>query len=121
VKGTSRVAPHRHHPGWWAFLGHRLSGLALAAFLPFHFLALASVLDRARFDGLMVWTEHPLARAAEWGLVAALALHLGFGLRLLAIEFGPWSDRDPARGRWILPSVVLSALAGTAFLIGSLT
>ena len=116
-----RVAPHRHHPGWWAFLGHRLSGLALAAFLPFHFLALATALDAARFDALMVWTEHPLARAAEWGLVAALTLHLTFGLRLLAVELGPWTDRDPGRGRWILPSVVLSALAGTAFLIGSLT
>lgn len=115
-----RVQPHRNHPGWWAFLGHRLSGLALAAFLPFHFLALATALDESRLDALLVWTEHPLALVAEWGLVAALALHLAFGLRLLAIELGPWTDRDPARRSWILPSVVLSALAGTAFLIGSL-
>lgn len=116
-----RVRPHRRHPGYWAFLGHRLSGLALAAFLPFHFLALATALDRSRFDALLVWTETPLARAAEWGLVAALALHLLFGLRLLAIELGPWTDRDPGRARWILPSVIVSALAGTAFLIGSLS
>jgi fumarate reductase subunit D len=115
-----RVRPHRNHPGYWAFLGHRLSGLALALFLPFHFLALATALQAARFDALIVWTEHPLVRAAEWGLVAALALHLGFGLRLLAIELTPWSDRDPARASWILPSVVLSALAGTAFLLGAL-
>lgn len=115
-----RARPHRNHPSYWAFLGHRLSGLALAAFLPLHFLALASVLHAARFDALIVWTEHPLVRAAEWGLVAALALHLGFGLRLLAIELAPWSDRDPARASWIVPSIVLSALAGTAFLIGSL-
>ena len=27
------VPPHRNHPGYWAFLGHRLSGLALALFL----------------------------------------------------------------------------------------
>ena len=117
---AGKVAPHRNHPGWWAFIGHRLSGLALAGFLPFHFLALATALDDARFDALLVWTENPLARFAEWGLVAALALHLMFGLRLLAIEFGPWTDRDPGRASWIVPSVVLSALAGTAFLIGSL-
>ncbi len=78
------------------------------------------MLQAARFDALIVWTEQPLVRAAEWGLVAALALHLGFGLRLLAIELFPWSDRDPARASWIVPSVVLSALIGTAFLLGSL-
>lgn len=115
------VAPHRRHASYWAFVGHRLSGLALAAFLPFHFLALATSLDDARFDALLVWTENPLARAAEWGLVAALALHLSFGLRLLAIELGPWTDRDPARRSWIVPSLVISVIAGTAFLIGSLT
>ena len=115
-----KVRPHRNHPGWWAFLGHRISGLALAAFLPFHFLALATVLDAARFDGFIAWTEHPLVRAAEWGLVVLLAIHLSFGLRLLAVEFGPWTDRDPARTRWVLPSVVLSLLAGMGFLFGAL-
>ena len=28
----------RNHPAWWAFLVHRISGLALALFLPLHFL-----------------------------------------------------------------------------------
>lgn len=115
-----RPAPHRHHPNWWAFLGHRLSGLALAAFLPLHFLALGTALEAGRMDALLVWTEHPALKAAEWALVAALALHMAFGLRLLAIELRPWSDRDPARRSWIVPSLVLSAAAGTAFLIGSL-
>lgn len=118
---SAPVAPHRRHPAWWAFLGHRLSGIALACFLPFHFLALATVLDAARFDAFVVWTDHPLVRAAEWGLVVALALHLTFGLRLLAVEFsGGWRDSDPARRSWILPSVVLSVIAGMAFLLGAL-
>lgn len=35
---------HRNHAGWWAALLHRLSGLALAIFLPLHFLALGTAL-----------------------------------------------------------------------------
>ena len=31
---------HRNHPGFWAFALHRVSGLALVLFLPFHFLVL---------------------------------------------------------------------------------
>ncbi len=114
------MKPHRNHKAYWAFLGHRLSGLALALFLPFHFLVLATVLDRARFDAMLVWTEHPLVKTAEWGLVICLALHMFFGLRLLMIELTPWRDRDPGYGSWILPSIGLSFLVGIGFLAGAL-
>ena len=83
----------RNHPGWWAFLVHRLSGIALALFLPAHFLALGTALrGEAALDGFLRWTEQPLVIAAEWGLVILLAAHLAGGLRLLALEFLPWRD-----------------------------
>jgi fumarate reductase subunit D len=83
----------RNHPAWWAFLVHRLSGLALALFLPFHFWALGQALGgAARLDAFLRWTDQPLVRLAEWGLVVLLAAHLAGGLRLLALEFLPWRD-----------------------------
>ena len=83
----------RNHPAWWAFLVHRLSGLALAVFLPVHFLVLGQALaGEAALDGLLAWTQRPLVKAAEWGLVILLAAHLAGGLRLLALEFLPWRD-----------------------------
>jgi fumarate reductase subunit D len=83
----------RNHPGWWAFIVHRLSGIALALFLPAHFLALGTALrGEAALDGFLRWTEQPLVVAAEWGLVMLLAAHLAGGLRLLALEFLPWRD-----------------------------
>jgi len=83
----------RNHPAWWAFLVHRLSGLALAVFLPFHFWALGQALrGEAALDAFLRWTEQPLVKAAEWGLVCLLAAHLAGGLRLLALEFLPWRD-----------------------------
>ena len=45
----------RSHPAWWAFLVHRLSGLALAAFLPLHFWALGQALHgEAALDAFLL-------------------------------------------------------------------
>lgn len=87
--------PHRHQPLWFAFLVHRISGVALALFLPAHFYVLGLALDdTARLDGFLRWTELPLVKVAEFGLVFLLAVHLFGGLRLLALEFLPWSPRQ---------------------------
>ena len=83
----------RKHPGAWAALGHRLSGLALILFLPFHFIVLGLALESAeRLDGFLKLTDMPLVKVAEWGLVVLLTLHMGFGLRVLMLEFLPWRD-----------------------------
>jgi fumarate reductase subunit D len=85
------VSAGRNHPAYWAFLVHRVSGIALALFLPAHFWLLASALDgEAAFDAKLRWTEQPLVIAGEWLLVIALAAHLAGGLRVLALEFLPW-------------------------------
>ena len=81
----------RNHVGYWAFLGHRLSGLLLALFLPLHFLALGLAIEgEAELDALLRWADDPLVKAGEWSLVVLLTAHLSFGLRVLAIEFLPW-------------------------------
>ncbi len=72
---------------------HRVSGLALAFFLPVHFLALATALrGEAALDTFLRWSEQPLVVFGEWGIVTLLAAHLAGGLRLLALEFLPWRD-----------------------------
>jgi fumarate reductase subunit D len=83
----------RNHPGYWAFLVHRVSGIALAVYLPLHFWALGLALEgAAKLDNFLAWTEQPLVKFAEWGLVLLLAAHLAGGLRILALEFLPWRD-----------------------------
>ena len=81
----------RGHAGWWAFAVHRVSGLALAVFLPLHFLVLGQALaGAAALDSVLVWTQQPLVEASEVALVFLLAVHLAGGLRLLLAEFGGW-------------------------------
>ena len=103
---------------WWAFLLHRLSGAALAVFLPVHFLVLGLAVERARLDGVLDWTDNPWVKLAEAGLVVLLALHLTGGLRVLLLEFGRWSDRQQSR---IALAGGLALLAGFGFLAAAFT
>ena len=83
----------RSHIAWWAFVVHRVSGVALALFLPLHFWALAQALEgEARLESFLRWSDQPLVKVAEVALVVLLAAHMGGGLRLLALEFLPWRN-----------------------------
>ena len=64
-------------------------------FLPLHFWLLSQALaGEAALDAALDWASGPLFKAAEFGLVFLLALHLFGGLRLLALENLPWRDRQ---------------------------
>ena len=87
------MKPARNHWGWWAFITHRVSGIALALFLPAHFLALGNALrGEAALEDFLRWSHQPLVIASEYVLVVLLAAHLAGGLRLLALEFLPWRN-----------------------------
>jgi fumarate reductase subunit D len=87
------MKPVRSHAAYWAFLVHRLSGIALALFLPLHFWFLGSALQgEAAMDEMLRWTEQPAVVAGEWALIVLLAAHLAGGLRVLALEFLPWRN-----------------------------
>jgi fumarate reductase subunit D len=105
----------KSHPAYWAFIVHRLSGLALAFFIPVHFWALGKALSRdGALNDFLHFTDKPLFKFAEWGLVILLSLHLMGGLRLLAIEFLPWSG---LRKNWVALGAGASACTGLAFLL----
>jgi fumarate reductase subunit D len=104
-------ASHRQ-PGFLAAMLHRLSGVALAIFLPLHFLALGLALNGAApLDAFLTVTRQPVVKTAEWALVVALALHMALGLRVLVIEFLPWRDRTVA---------TVTTCIGAGFLVGLL-
>ena len=88
---------------------HRVSGVALALFLPVHFWALGKGLQ---LDEFLRWTEQPLVKLSEWGIVVLLAAHLGGGLRVLAIELLDWHEWQKALAA-IAAAIVFGA--GLAF------
>lgn len=83
----------RAHPLWLAFMLHRVSGVVLALFLPMHFWVLAMAMtDPARLDGFLHLTDAGIVKLAEFGLVFLLAVHMFGGLRVMAMEWLPWTS-----------------------------
>ncbi|WP_306152241.1 succinate dehydrogenase, cytochrome b556 subunit [Roseovarius sp. MMSF_3281] len=108
-------APPRAHPLWLAFVLHRVSGLALALFLPAHFWVLANAVTApGQLNSFLHLTEQPLVKLAEFGLVFLLAVHFFGGLRLLALELLPWSDTQKTLAAGAVGVAVL--VSGTFFL-----
>lgn len=110
MSGLTRAS--NRHPGYWAFVTHRISGILLTAFLPMHFWALGLAIEsEAALDAMLRWSDHPLVKASEFILVVLLTVHLSGGLRLLAVEFLPWSERQ---------TTLIAAAGGIAFGAGVL-
>ena len=103
--------PHAK-PGFVAAVLHRLSGIALAIFLPMHFIALGTALGGAdTLQSFLGVTQNGFVRVAEWGLVTALGLHMALGLRVLAIEFLAVRERG---------AIVVSACVACSLTVGLL-
>jgi len=112
----------RFNLSYLAFLLHRLSGLALVCFLPFHFLVLGLGLEgEAALNQMLVFTEQPLVKFGEWVLVVLFSLHLLLGLRVLVIEWAPWPHHGGLRSGWVIIAGGLALALGWLFLDGVLS
>ena len=108
----------RAHPLWLAYLLHRLSGLGLALFLPLHFWVLAMAMtDPARLNNFLNMTDSIAIKLAEFGLVFLLAVHMFGGLRLMAMEWLPWSGSQKTLAA---TAVAASFLIATLFFLKAL-
>jgi succinate dehydrogenase / fumarate reductase cytochrome b subunit len=72
----------------YAYLLHRLTGLAILLYLLMH-----TVMTALRVKGIYLWTEggffhQPIFRLGEFGVVTSFAFHAFNGLRLVLVELG---------------------------------
>jgi fumarate reductase subunit D len=112
--GPARRRDHRKNLLWRAALLHRLSGLAVAVFLPLHFLTLGLAIDgEARLESFLRWSDAPAVKLGEGVLIFFLAVHGLGGLRLLVVENLPWHDRQRAAAT---AAVAVAAVLAFAFL-----
>ncbi len=112
---TARHLGHRSSVLWLAALVHRLSGLALAVFLPLHFLALGlAIHGEAKLDSFLRWSDQPLVKLAEGGLVFLLVVHMLGGVRVLLIENLAWRD---GQKQLATLAAALSAVIAFLFLV----
>jgi fumarate reductase subunit D len=111
---TTGWLAHRISVLWVAALVHRLSGLALAVFLPLHFLTLGLAIEgEARLESFLRWSDAPLVKLAESCLVFLLLVHMLGGIRLLVLENLDWRD---GQKQLATIAAVLSAVIAFLFL-----
>jgi fumarate reductase subunit D len=98
---------------WLAAMVHRLSGIALAGFLPLHFLTLGLALEgEARLETVLRWSDLPLVKVSETLLVFLLAIHMLGGVRLLFLE-NSWRD---GQKQFALVSLAVATVVAFGFL-----
>ena len=106
---------HRKHLLWRAALLHRLSGLALALFLPLHFLTLSLAIGgEATLDAALRWSDNPAVKLGEVVLLFLLVVHMLGGMRVLAVENLSWLD---GQKRYAATAAASAAAVAVVFLV----
>lgn len=88
---NSEFWPTNMKTGMWAWVGHRLTGLALVAYVFLHlsFISTASMAEGgADFDALMEITSQPLFVAMDFLLVIVVIYHAMNGMRVVLFDLG---------------------------------
>lgn len=88
---NSEFWPTNMKTGMWAWVGHRLTGLVLVAYVFLHlsFISTASMAEGgADFDALMETTSQPLFVAMDFLLVIVVIYHAMNGFRVVLFDLG---------------------------------
>ncbi|MCP4215231.1 MAG: succinate dehydrogenase, cytochrome b556 subunit, partial [bacterium] len=74
--------------GSWAWIFHRLSGLALIFYLSLHIWVINSLTRGAEtFNEVMTFLNSPLFKIAEVALWAVILFHAFNGIRVVVVDF----------------------------------
>ena len=110
----ARMELHR-----WAYYAHRISGMAIFAFLALHLVDVGLVaVDPALYDEVHALYGTPPLRVFEVALLAGILFHAVNGLRLLGMDLVDVGARTSERLLWgcIVVTVVLTVPAAVIIL-----
>lgn len=78
--------------GSWAWIIHRLSGLALIFYLSLHIWVINSLtMGKEKFESVMTFLSSPLFKLLEVGLWAVILFHAFNGVRIVLVDFSKGS------------------------------
>lgn len=89
---TKVLTTYHRFAGSWAWILHRISGLALTAYIFIHIIALSSLqkhkVDGGKaFDAEMALFSSPFFLLLEWLLFAFVLYHTLNGIRIVLVDF----------------------------------
>ncbi len=103
---------YRVRTGMFAWILHRLTGLALVGYLILHVWGLKSMSDPDAYNHLITKYHGPLFKLGEFFLLGAVIYHALNGLRIVLIDFVGWSPKQK-KLFW-----TLGAVAAVLFIVG---
>lgn len=86
--------PYKIRTGMFAWMLHRLTGLALVGYLVLHVWGLRAVTDPNAYNALIVGYHAPIFKIGEFLLLGAVVYHALNGLRIVLIDFLGWSPNQ---------------------------
>lgn len=100
------VTRYRVRIGMFAWLLHRLTGLAIIGYLVIHVWGLRAVTNADAYNALITGYHGPLFKLGEFLLLGAVIYHALNGLRIVLIDFVGWSPKQK-RLFWTLGAVAV--------------
>jgi succinate dehydrogenase / fumarate reductase, cytochrome b subunit len=105
---------YKGREGQWAFYLHRLSGLAILAYLLIHVISIGSVmLGESAYMAIHKTYGLPFFRLGLIGVAGAVAYHAFNGLRIILMDFTAFGVRFQ-RQLWYAVLVLAIAAVGVA-------
>jgi succinate dehydrogenase / fumarate reductase cytochrome b subunit len=87
---VSENLDYKKDSGSWAWILHRITGIALIGYLFLHIYSLSPLTEgKAAFDAKMQTFTTPLFMALEWFLFAFVLFHSLNGIRIVIVD---WAD-----------------------------
>ena len=106
------VTRYKIRTGMFAWMLHRLTGLALVGYLVLHVWGLKAITDPDAYNALIAGYHGPLFKIGEFMLLGAVVYHSLNGLRIVLIDFMGWSPNQ-RKLFW-----TLGAVAAVLFIVG---
>jgi succinate dehydrogenase / fumarate reductase cytochrome b subunit len=105
----TRPRTYRGRGGQWAFVGHRVSGFLVFAFLLLHIVDVSLVRWPSLYDDVHAVYGNVVLRVFEVGLLFALVFHALNGLRIVAIDLFPGAVPRQQLLLWGVVALTLAA------------
>ncbi len=110
MKAYAPKVHYRWHPGYIAWLLHRITGLGLILYLFMHIYVIHHIsLGRKEFDQVMALVQNPIAHLLEIWLLACVVFHGLNGIRVVLIDYGSAGEADQHRA-WVWVTLAASLL-----------
>ena len=104
---------YRGNEGMWAWVVHRITGVAIFFFLLVHVLDTALIrVSPEAYNAVIDTYKNPIMGLGEVALVAAIGLHALNGLRIILIDFWAWGTKHQRLLLWVVILLWLILMIG---------